>query len=74
MLANNSKIDLEEPVLNALQEICLYKESNDIFDINNLPVWVLSPNILLNDKGQTYGDILKLLPSTIYLNEFKGNV
>ena len=38
MLANNSKIDLEEPALNALQEICLYKDSYDIFDINNSPV------------------------------------
>ncbi|WP_422071118.1 hypothetical protein [Tranquillimonas rosea] len=48
-LANDRDITLDEPVLNAIQEICEPQDLKEMFDINNSPICTLSPNILMDD-------------------------
>lgn len=73
-LANDKDIVLDEPVLNAIQEICEPDSSKDLFDIHRSPVCALSPNILMDGNKLTYGDVLKQLPNNVDLEEHKGMI
>ena len=48
-LANDRDITIDEPVLNAIQEICEPQDLKEMFDINNSPICTFYPNILMDD-------------------------